>query len=58
MEDGYVTLPELPGLGFEGKSKLIKVMRELADNRHGEWRRSGPWFVAIVKSVSSSPLKP
>ena len=31
VEDGYVTLPELPGLGFEGKSKLIKVMRELAD---------------------------
>ena len=31
VEDGYVTLPGLPGLGFEGKSRLIKVMRELAD---------------------------
>jgi L-alanine-DL-glutamate epimerase-like enolase superfamily enzyme len=31
VEDGYVTLPELPGLGFEGKSNLIKVMRELAE---------------------------
>ena len=31
VEEGYVTLPELPGLGFEGKSKLIKVMRELAE---------------------------
>jgi L-alanine-DL-glutamate epimerase-like enolase superfamily enzyme len=30
VEDGYVTLQELPGLGFEGKSKLIRVMRELA----------------------------
>ena len=30
VEDGYVTLPELPGIGFEGKSDLIKVMRELA----------------------------
>lgn len=31
VENGYVTLPELPGLGFEGKSQLIKVMRELAE---------------------------
>jgi hypothetical protein len=23
-------MPELPGIGFEGKSDLIKVMRELA----------------------------
>jgi D(-)-tartrate dehydratase len=28
---GYVVMPELPGIGFEGKSDLIKVMRELAD---------------------------
>lgn len=27
---GYITLPELPGLGFEGKSSLIREMRELA----------------------------
>jgi hypothetical protein len=26
-----VTLPDLPGIGFEGKSDLIKVMRELAE---------------------------
>ena len=31
VENGFVTLPELPGLGFEGKSKLIRVMRELAE---------------------------
>ena len=31
VEDGYITLPELTGLGFEGKSKLIKVMRDLAE---------------------------
>ena len=28
--DGYVTLPHLPGIGFEGKSDLYAVMKELA----------------------------
>jgi D(-)-tartrate dehydratase len=28
--DGFVTLPELPGIGFEGKSDLISVMRQVA----------------------------
>jgi L-alanine-DL-glutamate epimerase-like enolase superfamily enzyme len=28
--DSYVTLPELPGIGFEGKSDLYAVMKELA----------------------------
>jgi L-alanine-DL-glutamate epimerase-like enolase superfamily enzyme len=31
VEDGYVVMPELPGIGFEGKSELIKVMRQLAE---------------------------
>lgn len=31
VEDGYVTMPELPGIGFEGKSDLISVMRDLAE---------------------------
>jgi len=30
VENGHVTLPELPGIGFEGKFDLIKVMRDLA----------------------------
>ena len=30
VEDGHVTMPELPGIGFEGKSDLYAVMRELA----------------------------
>lgn len=30
VEDGYVTLPELPGIGFEGKADLYAHMRELA----------------------------
>jgi D(-)-tartrate dehydratase len=30
VEDGYITMPELPGIGFEGKSDLIRVMREVA----------------------------
>jgi D(-)-tartrate dehydratase len=29
--DGHITMPELPGIGFEGKSDLIRVMRELAE---------------------------
>lgn len=31
VEDGYVTMPELPGIGFEGKSDLISEMRALAE---------------------------
>jgi L-alanine-DL-glutamate epimerase-like enolase superfamily enzyme len=31
VEDGYITMPELPGIGFEGKSDLIRVMRQLAE---------------------------
>jgi D(-)-tartrate dehydratase len=31
VESGYVVMPELPGIGFEGKSDLIRVMRQLAD---------------------------
>jgi len=31
VEDGYITMPELPGIGFEGKNALITVMRELAE---------------------------
>ncbi len=28
--DGHITMPELPGIGFEGKSDLATVMRELS----------------------------
>jgi len=31
VENGYITMPELPGIGFEGKSDLCMVMRELAE---------------------------
>jgi D(-)-tartrate dehydratase len=31
VEDGHVTMPDLPGIGFEGKADLIRVMRELAE---------------------------
>lgn len=30
VEDGHVTLPELPGIGFEGKADLFGVMQALA----------------------------
>jgi D(-)-tartrate dehydratase len=29
VEGGYITMPDLPGIGFEGKADLHKVMREL-----------------------------
>ncbi|KAA0018191.1 mandelate racemase [Salinicola corii] len=29
VEDGYVALPDVPGVGFEAKSALYQVMREL-----------------------------
>ena len=31
VENGHVTMPEIPGIGFEGKSDLIRVMRNLAE---------------------------
>jgi D(-)-tartrate dehydratase len=31
VKDGYIVMPELPGIGFEGKSDLIRVMRRLAE---------------------------
>lgn len=31
VEDGHITMPDLPGIGFEGKSDLITVMRDLAE---------------------------
>ncbi|MBI3918192.1 MAG: mandelate racemase/muconate lactonizing enzyme family protein [Betaproteobacteria bacterium] len=30
VENGHITMPELPGIGFEGKADLFRVMRELA----------------------------
>jgi L-alanine-DL-glutamate epimerase-like enolase superfamily enzyme len=30
LEDGYLTLSERPGIGFEGQSRLYRIMRELA----------------------------
>ena len=30
VEHGHIRMPDLPGIGFEGKSDLIRVMRELA----------------------------
>jgi L-alanine-DL-glutamate epimerase-like enolase superfamily enzyme len=31
VEGGYITMPDLPGIGFEGKADLIRVMRLLAE---------------------------
>jgi L-alanine-DL-glutamate epimerase-like enolase superfamily enzyme len=30
VQEGYITMPQLPGIGFEGKAALYCVMRELA----------------------------
>jgi D(-)-tartrate dehydratase len=32
VEDGYVRLPDIPGIGFEAKSKLYALMRELTQD--------------------------
>ena len=29
--DGYLALPDLPGIGFEAQSALYRVMRELVE---------------------------
>ena len=31
VENGHIHMPELPGIGFEGKADLIAVMRDLAE---------------------------
>jgi hypothetical protein len=31
VESGYVTMPELPGIGFEGKADLYREMKALSD---------------------------
>ena len=31
VENGFITLSNRPGIGFEGKSDLIKIMRALAE---------------------------
>lgn len=31
VQNGHIIMPELPGIGFEGKADLISVMRELAE---------------------------
>lgn len=33
VENGHITMPELPGIGFEGKSDLIAVMKPLGEGR-------------------------
>jgi L-alanine-DL-glutamate epimerase-like enolase superfamily enzyme len=32
IEDGYITMPELPGIGFEGKSDLYREIQALSAN--------------------------
>ncbi len=32
VQDSYVKLPEIPGIGFEAKAELYKVMKELAES--------------------------
>jgi L-alanine-DL-glutamate epimerase-like enolase superfamily enzyme len=31
VEGGFINMPDLPGIGFEGKADLIRVMRSLAE---------------------------
>jgi hypothetical protein len=32
VQDSYVRLPEIPGIGFEAKAELYGVMKELTEN--------------------------
>jgi L-alanine-DL-glutamate epimerase-like enolase superfamily enzyme len=32
VQDGYVTLPEIPGVGFEAKAELYNLMKTLVEN--------------------------
>lgn len=32
VEKSYVGLPEIPGIGFEAKNELFRVMKQLVDN--------------------------
>ena len=29
LKDGYLTLSDRPGIGFEGQARLYRIMREL-----------------------------
>ena len=31
VEDGHITMPDLPGIGFEGKADLYRAMREVSE---------------------------
>jgi hypothetical protein len=31
VEDSYVRLPDIPGIGFEGKNELFRVMKGLLE---------------------------
>jgi D(-)-tartrate dehydratase len=31
VRDGYISMPELPGIGFEGKATLYREMQALSD---------------------------
>lgn len=60
MEHGYVTMPPLPGIGFEGKSDLYRLMRELADRASATGALSRapmhpgpkPWHAARASRLS------
>ena len=43
VADSHIIMPELPGIGFEGKGDLIEVMRALAGVRSGSKARALPW---------------
>jgi len=32
VKDSYVKLPEIPGVGFEAKNELFRVMKKLTEN--------------------------
>src|ERR1043165_7659442 len=56
-EGSYITMPELPGIGFEGKSDLIRGMRELGGEGgcHPGRAKRDPGSIAAGASVWLRP---
>ena len=47
VDNGYVTLPALPGIGFEGKADLIAIARELMYNPN--------WAMDAAQKLGADP---
>ena len=60
VENGHITMPDLPGIGFEGKSDLYKEMKALAGevSRHSGACEAGTRNLRFRVRAESSVNKP